>query len=207
MYKNIVFDVDGTLINTEDSILLALQEVLLTELNKKYKAVDLEFVLGVPGTATITEFGFSDPVKALKSWEEKMKTLAHKNIIFEGVMSLVTALKSSGHTLGIVTSRRERECYGDPLFELLADHFDYIVTADSTEKHKPDGQPLLYFLDISKSRADETLYVGDTQYDSSCAQHAGVDFYLAGWGAVEPQNIKSIEELTHPFDLMKHVMR
>lgn len=207
MYKNIVFDVDGTLINTEASILKALQKVLMDEKGEEHAASDLHFVLGIPGIYSIPKFGFSDSEKALMDWERYMKNYADLNSVYDGILTLIDTLKEQGVKLGIVTSRRDSECVDDPIFQSLKVHFDLVVTANHTEKHKPEGEPLEYFLKQTGTHPEDTLYIGDTIYDSSCASNAGVDFMLAGWGTHDADNIPHKDLLTHPYEILKYITR
>lgn len=207
MYKNIVFDVDGTLINTEESIIKGLQKVLSEESKKQYRDEDLDFVLGVPGEYSIEKFGLSNPEKALLLWEESMNSLSHCNSIYDGIYNLIDALRELGVNLGIVTSRRDSECDNDPLFQSLKQHFDFIVTADRTVKHKPNADPLVYYLEKTSSNAADTLYIGDTPYDSACACGANIDFMVAGWGAKNIDSIPNKDVLNHPYELLKHITR
>lgn len=207
MYKNIVFDVDGTLINTEESIIRALQDVLLSEKGTLYTPEDLEFVLGVPGVYSIEKFNLENPDLALADWEVKMKSYAHYNSIYDGIFKLISALKDLDVNLGIVTSRRDSECDHDLHFNMLKEEFDFIVTADRTVKHKPEADPLLYYLENTNALAGDTLYIGDTPYDSSCAKGANVDFMLAGWGAKNAESIQCKDILSHPYDILKYVTR
>ncbi|WP_430883502.1 HAD family hydrolase [Fusibacter sp. JL216-2] len=207
MYKHIVFDVDGTLINTEEAIITSLQKVLLKETGKTYEMYELDFVLGVPGSYSIVKFDLNNPSKALDKWQVGIKEHAHLNSIYEGILKLVTTLREMGHKLGIVTSRRDSECDSDPLFNTLKPYFDCIVTADRTEKHKPQADPLLYYMDKTQAKASETVYIGDTPYDSACADKAGVDFMVAGWGAKHIASIPNKDVLIHPYEFIKYVTR
>lgn len=207
MYKNIVFDVDGTLINTEASILKGLQQVLLEEKGETHSDADLRFVLGIPGIYSIPKLNFEHPERALKKWGVAMRDHSELNSVYDGILNLIHSLKKENLNLGIVTSRRNDECSHDPLFQDLKKHFDFIVTADSTEKHKPNGEPLEYYMKHTKSCPENTLYIGDSIYDSSCANNAGVDFMLAGWGTHDAQNIPHKDLLSHPYELMKYIMR
>ena len=58
-----------------------------------------------------------------------------------------------------------------------------MVCADDTVRHKPDSEPLLYYLEQTGCQGDELLYIGDSVYDRQCAAGAGTAFGLAGWGA------------------------
>ncbi|MEG0114831.1 MAG: HAD hydrolase-like protein, partial [Hydrogenoanaerobacterium sp.] len=60
---------------------------------------------------------------------------------------------------------------------------------DDTTEHKPKPEPMLLYLSRTGVRADEVLYIGDTVYDYQCATGAGVPFALAGWGALNADEV------------------
>ena len=71
----------------------------------------------------------------------------------------------------------------------LSEYFDYVLTANDTDKHKPDPTPLLMTLEKLGSTREESLMVGDTTFDFLCAKNAGVKFVLVGWHAAFPQEL------------------
>jgi pyrophosphatase PpaX len=110
---------------------------------------------------------------------------------YPGVVEPVRALKERGVKLGVVTSkmpwstRRGLELCG---FDGM---FDALVTAQDVEKHKPDPEPVLRALEILQSRADETVFVGDSPHDMAAGRGAGVKTAAVLWGpfsraALEP---------------------
>jgi HAD superfamily hydrolase (TIGR01549 family) len=192
MYKVIVFDVDGTLIDTEKTTLVALQQVLKEDMNQDVPLEELMDVLGIPGERSIKNFELSDYESSLEKWMCKMDELRGYNELFSGISPLLMGIEARGLQLGIVTSRTKAECESDPLLESLIGYFDCIITADDTEKHKPNGAPLIKLLEKMDIDASEALYVGDTIYDSMCAKEARVDFIWAGWGTKE--DIKNLAQ-------------
>lgn len=205
MYKAVVFDVDGTLINTEESILRSLKKLLMEELNEAYQDEELAFVLGIPGEYSILEFKLNDPKTALEKWCLYMEQTRDCNKLYEGVETVLKELESMHVLTGIVTSRTRVECDTDPLLQSLLRYVDHCICADDTEKHKPNGEPLVKFLEDLNLQPDEVFYIGDTVYDQGCAENAGVEFVLAGWGTHEPVDQQKVHVMMHPYEIMAYL--
>ena len=160
-YRHIVFDVDGTLIDTRDCILYSLQEMLMTVKGERYEIEDLKFVLANTSVKNMHLLGVE---------EEK----------FPGAVEI-------GSTLGVVTSRTrdELELVLDQL--PIRKYFSICICADDTKEHKPSAQPLLKYMELSGARKEETVYIGDSASDMACALNAGVDCVHAVWGEPETE--------------------
>ena len=63
-YKHILFDIDGTLIDTEEAILRSLQDTVREMLHKDIKKQELKFALGIPGSVTLRKLGITDTARA-----------------------------------------------------------------------------------------------------------------------------------------------
>lgn len=206
MYDHIIFDVDGTIMDTAKASLITLQQVLLEEFQRKVDIKDLHFGLGIPGKETFERLGIFDYDLGLKKWVSLMSSDEIKKIvhIFDGIEDILKWLKSNSKTLGIVTSRTKEELQVDS--KSIIHYFNYIVCAEDTKKHKPNADPLLKYLELSLADPVSCLYIGDTIYDFKCAHSAGIDFALAGWG-VDHNSFNSYSSckhiLDHPIDLKK----
>ena len=175
-YRHIVFDVDGTLIDTRDCILYSLQEMLMTVKGERYEIEDLKFVRANTSVKNMHLLGVEE--------EEKNIDMIR---IFDGIEELLEKLEKKGSTLGVVTSRTREE------LELVLDqlpirkYFSICICADDTKEHKPSAQPLLKYMELSGARKEETVYIGDSASDMACALNAGVDCVHAVWGEPETE--------------------
>ena len=205
-YTHIVFDVDGTLINSEYAGLKSFQETLLEVTGRHYTPEELLFSLGIPGVDALKILGVEDAEGAWAIWEGNIRKYLSTLTLYDGIPQVARTLKESGARLGVVTSRTTRE-FGEeavPVLGELAGAFGTVVLADHTALHKPSPDPLLYYLNRTGARAEEVLYLGDTLDDSRCARDAGVDFALAGWGSHGEIPAKYI--LNRPEELLKRVL-
>ena len=183
-YTHLVFDIDGTLLNTEMAVLHSLQWALQQH-GIAQSLEQLRFALGIPGKDALIRFQLNNPDQMLREWDAKFTEFLQEITIFEGVVPLLQALRARGIHLGVVTSKTQVELAQDFDAMGLTDYFDIIVTADDTVQHKPDAEPMLNYLKRSGAKAAETIYIGDADYDLQCALRAGCDCALAQWGRTD----------------------
>ncbi|KRN27535.1 pyrophosphatase ppaX [Lactobacillus selangorensis] len=208
MFQAILFDVDGTLVDTEDVVIRSMQQMLHDELGQDVPADQLTYVLGIPGTAAIKPFA-SDPDEAerlLAVWADNDARLTHESQLFAGIRPMLQQLQAQPIPLGIITSKTDAEWQTQmPRFQ-LEPFFNLIVTASDTTEHKPTPVPLQYACRNMQLTPEKTLYIGDSIYDMQSAHAAGAQFALAGWGAhPNPEFAKAEYRLEQPDDLLKLV--
>ena len=202
MYNTIIFDVDGTLIDTEKAVLSSLQKMLRTDYDKAIPLEDLYFVLGIPGSKSLSQLGISNIDRANERWNHFMKDYIHSIEIFRGIKDLLDTLKNRNIIQGIVTSKTNKELLSDFVPFGLSSYLAHTICADDTERHKPHPEPLLKFLEISGADPKKSIYIGDTVYDYECARDAEIDFGLALWGCKDPQNIQATYKLESPQNII-----
>lgn len=186
MYTTFIFDLDGTIIDSEQIGLKALQNTLRAQGIEK-EIGELRFALGIPGLRTLEILNIADIPTTLESWAAREKPFMKNVPIFPDMLEVITQLPKKG----IVTSQTREELQSGFYHLGIEHHFQAIVSADDTIKHKPNPDPLEFGLHLMGCRPEETIYIGDSIYDLRCANAAGVDFGLALWGA------KSRSEFEH----------
>ena len=199
MYKHIVFDVDGTLINTEYAVLHSLQDTLKELQNKNYEISELEFALGITGEAAIKQLEIANITETVDLWNKNLNSYKNSVCVFADIKELLTKL-SPEYKLGIVTSKTKAEFDEEVTHFGLNKYFGVIICADDTEMHKPNPEPLLKYMELANAKPSETLYIGDSVYDMQCAKSCNVDFAFAKWGN-KRQNIEAKYTLLNPLDL------
>ena len=187
MYKLIVFDIDGTLIDTErtgvESLVKTVRELVGREISyeEAYKA------FGIPSIKVASLYGYDDAVGFGDRWEENFIELSHHIAPFPEVMPVLQRIHATGVETGVVTSRSHFEFEYDRFLHEMVPYLGHIVCAEDTPHHKPHPEPLLKCIaDAAEAlgapiRPEEVLFLGDTEHDYACARDAGCDFALADW--------------------------
>ena len=205
MYTHIVFDADGTLLDSENVSLLSLRDVVLELFGKDIALDDLRFSFGLVSAEVWKRLGVASVEQANILWTKYYFKHSGSITLFEGIREVLDELAGLPRVLGLVTSKDESEYANDIVRLGISDYFDFTILAECTEKHKPHPDPMLKFLEYSKAVPEETLYVGDTEYDFQCAKGAGVDFALAVWGAGQRCKVEADHYLDHPSDILRLV--
>lgn len=208
MKKHIIFDVDGTLLDSEEAVLLSFQETLYRKTGKKTDIRDLKYALGIPSEAALRQYGFPEEEipEIVDFWGDLTPDYRKFIKVFPGIRQLLEKLKENGARLGIVTSRNAEEYRRDFLPFGLEGYFDTVICADDTLIHKPYGEPVKEYLRRENARAEDAVFIGDTVYDMDCAADAGVDGALALWGCASPAHIRADFYLSCPEDVFSSFM-
>lgn len=202
MYECIIFDVDGTLVNTEKAVIGSLQRMLKIDFDRDFDKDELAFTFGIPGENALSQLGILDIDKAMVQWDIHLRDFYKYIELFSGIEEVVKKLDEIEIKTGIVTSRNNQEIKNDLVLSKLINYFSRVVSADDTLKHKPEPEPLLKFLEVTNIDPSKAIYIGDTTYDFKCAQGAGVDFGLALWGAKNFEGIEAKYKFKHPQEIL-----
>ncbi|WP_181189456.1 HAD family hydrolase [Bombilactobacillus bombi] len=208
MIQAVLFDIDGTLLDTEKQVIAGLQQALKAKKNLTVTPEQLFYTLGIPGLQVAADFA-DNPQEAeqiLQCWEQNMRTNFQSVTIFSGIMDLLKQLQQRQLSLAIVTSKTRAEFDDEVKNFGFEQYFQTVITASDTKEHKPHPAPILKGLERLQNPASDALYVGDAIYDQQCAHAAHVRFARAVWGSKDNPEFKQADyQLQHPQDLIKIV--
>ena len=151
-YSHVVFDIDGTLINSEKAVLKSFQETLITEVGIEKELDELKFALGIPGKDALKILNIESREDILEKWDNNYNKYLNEVTLFDGIRQVIQELKSNNINLGIITSKTRKEYEGDFIRFGLDSYFDVVIRADDTIKHKPDGEPMEKYLELADAR-------------------------------------------------------
>ena len=196
MINTVLFDFDGTLVNTNDVIIASWQHTYRHYLGREESIEKITSCFGEPLLITMErEFPGVDPEEAANIYRDFQKLKADELVkVFDGIPELLAALAPAGYRIAIVTSRT-RESAED------------MVSCDDTQVHKPNPEPILLCLEKLGIAKDEAIMVGDSPFDIKCANNAGVKSVLVDWritsdSAALITDAKADYEIAKPLDLM-----
>lgn len=206
----ILFDLDGTLLDTNDLVLESLTYTIRTHLGKEMPAEGLYKYFGQPLSEIMADL---DPCHA----DELVKTYREHNLkkhdvltkVFPGVPEVLAELKQRKILLGVVTSKMgELAKRGMKLFG-IEKYFDVFVGFEDTDRHKPEPDPILKAVEaLAASRSKQVMMVGDSPYDIICANHAGVSSAAVHWSLHPKEVLNACKPdiwLQQVSDLIKYV--
>ncbi|MCQ2141265.1 MAG: HAD family hydrolase [Bacteroidales bacterium] len=206
-YSHVIFDIDGTLVDTERTLVFSLQKTLkdLMGLEKSYD--ELYPYFGIPSAVVAEMFAYEDLQKFGHEWEKNFLGFSNLMVAFEGVPQMLADVKSAGIVTGIVTSRSHHEIEHDRILHEFIDKFDLIICAGDTERPKPYPDPMFKFIELASEKAgrkvskEECVYLGDTKHDWESAHGADIDFCLADWRGRGLQGIDAQHRFTSADEL------
>ncbi len=207
----VMFDLDGTLIDSRAAILSAYRYALEPVVGGFARLESLGFghVMRIRMVDVMTEVAGRLAGDCAVRYDDFYHREAHRHVrIYPGAVDLLTDLRDLGLPLGIVTNKgRSRtatdldgldgEGTGRQLFAV-------IISTEDTALPKPSPQPILLALERTAWPAADTVYVGDGPHDLEAAQAAGTTFIGAGWGYYGEQALADAPT-KHPIEIATDV--
>jgi pyrophosphatase PpaX len=182
----VLFDLDGTLIDSGPIILASMQHATRTVLGREIAYEELAATVG--GQGLVSQMRALDPDRVdelVEVYKEHNEPLHETLEAFEELLDVLPRLRVDGRRLGIVTAKRHRTVrLALDRFPELAEQFEVVVGFEDTERHKPDPDPVLAALRKLGAEPSEAAYVGDSPFDIRAAKAAGVFAVAVGWGGI-----------------------
>jgi pyrophosphatase PpaX len=182
-FNTVLFDYDGTLMDTNNLILQSWQHTLRTVEGKEKPEEEIFRTFGEPLYITMERFLPQIPVEESVGIYRSYHYDHFSELIevFPGILELLKELKARGYKTGIVTSRlRYTTDLGLKKYD-MEQYFDVVITVEDTDKGKPDPEPVLAAIERLGSKPEEAIMVGDSVFDILCAKGAEVKAVLVNW--------------------------
>ena len=191
----IVFDLDGTLVDTAPD-LIAVADSMLEEMGlAPLDPVKGRRAAGRGARALLTAGlkAAGRPLPGDDAWPELIGTfirryrgrIAERSRPFPGVADFLALMRARGHRLAVCTNKRAALA-GELLAALgMADHFAAVIGGDSVGRGKPDPAPLLHGIRAAGGHPRRAVIIGDSMADVLAARAAGVTSVLAAWGYLD----------------------
>ena len=184
-YPVVLFDLDGTVIDSGAIILASMRHAAETVVGGEWTDGELMKAVGGPGLEAQMVALDPDRVDELvRVYREHNEPLHDQLESCLGMEDALATLKERGHRLGIVTAKR-RVTVDLAFARLPLEHlFETVVGGDETEQHKPHPAPLLLALERLGASPEDAAYVGDSPFDMQAAKAAGLYAIGVSWGRI-----------------------
>ena len=188
MIEAILFDLDGTIIDSNEMIFQTFEKVFAEHLHQPITRDEIVTTFGRPLNEVFDEYmpGQGEALAELFRVYVKDDAIAPA-VLCPGVIPGLAMLKEKNLKLAIVTSKvKANVVQGLIDFDILQ-YFDVVVTPADTHEHKPHPAPALKALELLGVMPEQALMVGDSPYDIICGNEAGCQTAGVTYTAYNPQ--------------------
>jgi len=212
-FSAILFDLDGTLVDTAPDLAFALNTLLHQEdlATLAYETIRPVASNGSPGLLFLG-FGISPDHKDYPLLQQRFIKLYQDNItretaLFEGMEEVLSALEKAKISWGIVTNKPA--FLTDPLLAQLnlTHRAGCIVSADTTPFSKPHPAPMFHACKIIQHKPEQCLYIGDAARDIEAGRNANMQTVAALYGYIanddNPDRWQADSSINHPRDILQ----
>lgn len=193
-YRAILFDLDGTLVDTIGLILSSYRHTMAEHLGQVPPDEEWLFTLGRPLRIQLQKFaGSQEQLDSMFSTYLEHNQANYEQLVrsFPGMRDAIGTLKRAGYLLGVVTSKIRPNTDRELAAVGLADFFDTTITADDVANPKPHPEPVLIAAKRLGCEPGQTLFVGDSVFDLQAGRAAGAHTAAALWGPFDRRHLAS----------------
>ncbi|MBF0470549.1 MAG: phosphoglycolate phosphatase [Gammaproteobacteria bacterium] len=191
----LLFDLDGTLVDTAPDLAYALNTLLEEEGERPLPLSEIRPHVSHGTTALLRHgFGITPEEERFPHLRQRILDLYRDNIsrqstLFPGIEPLLTKMEAAQLPWGVVTNKPA--FLTEPLLRALhlSPRMAAIVSGDTLPQAKPHPAPLLYACEKMGVSPVNTLYIGDAQRDIEAGKAAGMETIAAGWGYIEATTV------------------
>lgn len=184
-YSTVLFDLDGTLIDSTELIMSSFRHTMRTHLGTIPSEAEWREGFGTPLRPQLARFARdAAEVDAMVETYRVYQRAHHDRLVtvFPGVPHVMAWLRERQVHLGIVTSKNRAGTLHGLRHCGLAEYFEVVVTADDVTRHKPDPAPVIEALVRLDRSPGGAVFIGDSPFDCRAGRAAGVSTAVALWG-------------------------
>jgi len=204
--QSLIFDFDGTIINTNDLIINTLKKVAKDQLNI---ALDQKKITEMFGLTIDEQMKILDPdkYKTLVDYyfELYLKSIASETDLFDGIKSLLMELKNKDYQLYILTNNNTKDTKASLKRLDISTYFDDLITMDDVHVGKPDTEGLEILFKENDLSKKNTLLIGDSPHDIEVGKKFNIKTVLVGWSMFDQDDFEVQPDyiINEPKDLLE----
>lgn len=193
-YKTILFDLDGTLLDTNELIISSFLHTLEHFCPEKgYAREHIIAQMGLPLRDMLACFHDTKQVEEMVQVYRQHNLGTHDEMVraFEHVPEVIDELKQRNIMMGIVTTKQRNTVEMGLKLCGLDRYMQAVVTIQDVENPKPHPEPVLKAMSLLEAEKESTLMVGDSRYDIEAGQRAGIDSAGVSWSMKGEEYLRS----------------
>ena len=206
MYKNIIFDFDGTIADSKKCSLIATKKAFSDYGLEEPSDSQIEYYMGIPieksfDLMSSVELNEKEHNELISLFRKKYKETESTYLeMYDNMLNQLEALHQKAKIF--VVSSKKTDVLKRNLKILKIEHlFLEVVGSDKVKEYKPSPDGILYIVNKYHLNKNETIYIGDAIFDMQMAHNAGVSSCAVTWGSHSEEKLK----LEHPHFIITNV--
>lgn len=216
-FSALLFDLDGTLVDSAPDICASVNRVLETMGRTPVTVAEIKSLVGFPAPVLVEKAlklsdrpGSQEDIDFLLSGflEGYRRNPCEHTVLFAGAREALERYTETGIKLGICTNKPEVTCF--PVLEALdlKRYFSAVVCGDTLEHRKPDPRHVFHALGLMGAAIDDAAFIGDTTTDIDAANNAGLPSICVTFGYSQvPFDSMGASALIDHFDQLDETLR
>lgn len=209
MVKGILFDLDGTLLNTNELIYKSFIHMFREVLNIEPDKNEITLLYGKPLEVSLKSYTddkatIDNMIKVYRKYN-----LYHHDSMcraFDNIPEMLGKLKERKIKCGVVTSKKRNVAMKGLIISDILKFMDVVITPEDTQNHKPEAEPALKACEMLNLKPEEVMMVGDSPYDLLCGKSAGCFSCGVEYTQIELDELKKVNPdymIKEPLDLLE----
>jgi pyrophosphatase PpaX len=189
--KCIVFDMDGTLTQTNQLIYDSFNYIAEKYAGRTYSVPEITAMFGPPEEGALLAIVGPEQIdEAMKDYLAYYRLHHHQSAqLYPGIEHILSFIKEQGKTVALFTGKGTHTATITLQEFHIEQYFDYVVTGNDVVKHKPSSEGLLKILEHFVLQPEELLMVGDAVSDVIAAHEAGVQIAAVVWDSYGKEKV------------------
>lgn len=191
MYSCLIFDIDGTLTNTNKIILDSFNHVTRKYLGYEYSFKELSKFFGPPEDSLLKQMFNEQYEQARRDYYQYYDgNFCCSSGLYPGMLEIIKEAHNRDVKLAIFTGKGHDSTRITLEKTGILKYFDQILTGDDVRHFKPSGEGLRIILEKLNLHPEEALMIGDTSGDVQASRSAGIDVASALWDSYDTEKLK-----------------
>src|SRR3990167_485463 len=173
-FEGVIFDIDGTLVSTNELIFASFNHIAKKYLNKTFSNEEITSLFGPPEDVIIKKFCGNKFEEGKKDYYDFYTKNHHLADLYPGIIDILKDLKKRNIYLSIYTGKgREAATITLKKHEIF-DYFDLVITGDDVKEHKPSPEGINIFIEKFNLDRNKVLMIGDSTGDLKSPRLFGI---------------------------------